>query len=32
LRFFMPPLIAVGSAADEGFLKLKDPAVVGRII
>lgn len=29
MRFFMPPIIAVGSAADEGFLKLKDPAVVG---
>ncbi len=29
LRFFMPPLIAVGSADDEGFLKLKDPEVVG---
>lgn len=29
LRFFMPPLISVGSASDKGFLKLKDPKVVG---
>ena len=29
LRFFLPPILAVGSAADEGFLKLKDPEVVG---
>jgi epoxyqueuosine reductase QueG len=29
MRFYRPPLIAVGSAADEGFEKLLDPEVVG---
>lgn len=29
MRFFLPPVLAVGSAADEGFLKLRDPDVVG---
>jgi epoxyqueuosine reductase len=29
MRFFMPPLLSVGSASDEGFRKLKDPKVVG---
>ncbi len=29
LRFYMPPILSVGSAADAGFEKLKDPAVVG---
>ena len=29
MRFFMPPIIAVGSAADEGFLDLKNLQVVG---
>ena len=29
MRFFLPPIIAIGSAADEGFQRLKDPKVVG---
>ncbi|SHI22033.1 4Fe-4S binding domain-containing protein [Sporobacter termitidis DSM 10068] len=29
MRFFMPPIIAVGTAYDEGFKKLKAPEVVG---
>ena len=29
MRFFKTPLVAFGSAADEGFLKLKEPGVVG---
>jgi len=29
MRFFLPPLISIGSAADEGFRKLKEPGVVG---
>ena len=29
MRFYKPPLIAFGSAADEGFMKLKEPGVVG---
>ena len=30
MRFYKPPLIAIGSAFNEGFLKLKDPNVVGK--
>ncbi len=29
MRFFLPPLIAVGAAADDGFEKLREPEVVG---
>ena len=29
LRFFLPPVMSVGSASDPGFLRLKDPKVVG---
>ena len=29
LRFFLPPIMSVGSAQDEGFKKLKEPGVVG---
>lgn len=29
MRFFMPPIVAIGSAFDEGFRKLKEPGVVG---
>lgn len=29
MRFFMPPIVAIGSSSDEGFLKLKRPEVVG---
>ncbi len=29
MRFFLPPVMAVGSAQDEGFQKLKEPEVVG---
>ena len=29
MRFFKTPLVAFGSAADEGFLKLKEPGVIG---
>ena len=29
LRFYLPPLLAVGSADDPGFMKLREPGVVG---
>ena len=29
MRFYMPPLLAIGAAGDAGFAKLKDPSVVG---
>jgi epoxyqueuosine reductase QueG len=29
LRFYLPPILSVGSAADPGFLKLREPGVVG---
>lgn len=29
MRFFLPPILSVGSAFDEGFMKLKEPGVVG---
>jgi epoxyqueuosine reductase len=29
LRFYLPPVIAVGSASDPGFKKLREPGVVG---
>lgn len=29
LRFFEPPILSVGSAFDPGFMKLKEPGVVG---
>jgi epoxyqueuosine reductase len=29
MRFFMPPIIAVGSASDEGYKRLREPGVVG---
>ena len=29
LRFYLPPILAVGSAADPAFRKLRDPKVVG---
>ena len=29
LRFYLPPLLSVGAADDPGFLKLKEPGVVG---
>jgi epoxyqueuosine reductase len=29
MRFYLPPLLSVGSAFDEGFMRLKEPGVVG---
>lgn len=29
MRYYLPPILSVGSASDEGFLKLQEPGVVG---